>query len=701
MASHVSRTGSLLIVGESEFGRHALQRTLSGHGYTVHAASDGYEALAFLAERPCDLVLLDVEMRGLNGLEMLRRIRQTRSRTELPVIMVTEREGSPSIVEAFQFGANDYVSRPVDIPIALARIDTHLAHKWTVADLHESEERYTLAVRGANDGLWDWNLVTNEVYRSARWKAILGYDETEIGVDPDEWFSRIHADERAHVTTSLEEVLSDSRDHFESEHRLQHRDGTYRWVRCRGAVVRRPDGVATRIAGSLSDITDVKVSDSLTGLPNRLLFVDLLDRAIKRTQRRRDYSFALLVIGLDRFRMVHDGLGALSSDRLLVSISRRLQSCVRGSDALTSKEQGFTLARLGGDEFTILLDDISDATDAIRVGERVRTALQQPFELDGQDVFVSARMGIAVSWTGYDAPEAMLHDATTALHRAVAGSTKPYELFDPTMRERAVNRLQNENDLRKAVEHSAFDVHYQPIVSMADSRLAGFEALIRWRHPQRGLVGPNEFIRVAEDTGMILPIGRLVLVEACREMARWRRRFGASAPDVMCVNVSARQFADGDLAATVEEVLDDTGLHPTALKLEITESACIGDMGAVQGTVDCLRAIGVKWSIDDFGTGYSSLSQLHQLQVDTVKIDRRFISQMGRGHGSEMMRAIVGLAHNLGMDVVAEGIETADQLANVAALGCEHAQGFYFSKPIDAAASAYLIASQSRLASAC
>jgi diguanylate cyclase (GGDEF)-like protein/PAS domain S-box-containing protein len=686
--------GSLLIVDDCEPNRDALSRRLARNGYLVTTAGDGNEALALAEAGSYDLVLLDVEMPGMTGLEVLSRLRETRSQTVLPVIMVTARTRGADIVEAFRLGANDYVTKPIDFPVALARIGTHLSHKRAVEDLRESEERYALAVRGANDGLWDWNLGTNEVYWSPRWKAMLGYDESALGVSPDEWLTRIHKDDAGRVKDALAAHLADASGFYESEHRILHRNGTFRWVLCRGAAVRDRHGAVTRLAGSLTDITDAKVADALTGLPNRLLFVDLIERAIRRTQRHQRFAFALLTLGLDRFKAVNHSLGRLTADCLLVAIARRLQSSLRSTDAVTH-QPGSTLARLGGDEFTVLLEDITDASDAIRVADRLRSALAKHFDVEGHQVFVSAAVGITVSTTGYDRAEDVLQDAAIALHRAKASGTTPYELFDPAMRERAVSRLQVETDLRNAIDNQEFAVMYQPIISVVTGKISGFEALVRWRHPTRGLLGPAEFIPIAEDTGMIGQIGRLVLIESCRQMVAWQQRFGPEAPRVVCVNVSGKQLAHADLASDIEGILKDTGLEASSLKLEITESAYIGDVQPAEITLKRMQAIGIEWSIDDFGTGYSSLSYLHRLQADTVKVDRSFVSRIGsEDNGSEMVCAIVALARNLGMDVVAEGVETAEQLSQIEALGCEFVQGFYFSRPVDVATADGLIASQ-------
>jgi diguanylate cyclase (GGDEF)-like protein/PAS domain S-box-containing protein len=690
----MTRQGSILVVDDSEFNRDALSRRLGQKGFVVQTAVDGASALECVASGHHDLVLLDVEMPGMSGLEVLSRLRASRSQTELPVIMVTARAQSADIVEALSLGANDYITKPIDFPVALARIRTHLSHKWAVADLHESEERYAVAVRGANDGLWDWNLTTNEVYWSPRWKALLGYEGDEIGTDPQEWMSRIHHEDAQQAKDTLNAHLATGTGHYESEHRIRHRDGTYRWMRCRGAAVTGAEGRVTRLAGSLTDITETKVADALTGLPNRLLFVDLIDRAIKRTERQPDYVFAMLVLGLDRFKVVNQSLGVLSADRLLISVARRLQAGLRGTDVV-SRDGGFTLARLGGDEFMVLLDDIASASDAVRVAERLRAALSTPFDVEGHQVFTSAVVGITVSTTGYQRAEQVLQDAAIALHRAKTGSGTPYELFDPAMRERAMTRLQLETDLRNAIDNKEISVLYQPIISLITGSIKGFEALARWHHRERGPISPADFIPIAEDTGLIRQLGKIVLAESCRQMAEWQRQFGPRAPGFMCVNVSAGQLGEYNLAGVVATILDETGLEPSKLKLEITESAFLGDVSRAEATLTSLQSMGVEWSIDDFGTGYSSLSYLHRLQANTVKVDRSFVSRMGvDAKGSEMVRAIVALALNLGMDVVAEGVETVEQMVALQTLGCAHAQGFYFSRPINIAACDGLIAAQ-------
>jgi diguanylate cyclase (GGDEF)-like protein/PAS domain S-box-containing protein len=689
-------------VDDNQMNRDAFSRRLERKGYAVQMAEDGQQALELISRHPFDLVLLDVEMPVMSGLDVLKILRQTYAPTELPIIMVTAKTQSADIVEALRLGANDYVTKPIDFPVALARIHTQLLHKWAVEALRESEERYALAMSGANDGLWDWNLQVNEVYFSARWKAMLGFQEAEIGTSPEEWFRRVHPQDLEPVRSAITAHVEGATAHYEHEHRMLHRNGTYRWILSRGLAVRDGSGRATRLAGSQTDITEGKVTDPLTGLPNRLLFVDQLERALKRGRRRKDYLFALLFLDLDRFKVVNDSLGPLIGDQLLIEVAQRLQSCLRSTDTITRanmrSEQEHTVARLGGDEFAILLDDITHVRDTARVAERLQRELMGPFLVHGQEVFTSATIGIAVSATGYERPEDLLRDANTAMHRAKALGKTGYELFDPAMRDHALSRMQLELDLRKAIEHEEFQVYYQPIVSLGSGSISGFEALVRWQHPHRGLISPAEFIPIAEETRMILPIGHRVLIEACRQMQAWQERFGACAPRLISVNLSSKQLAHPDLVAQIHKVLQETGLTPCGLKLEITESSFMENLEAAIAVLLQLKSTGIQLGIDDFGTGYSSLSYLYRLPIDTLKIDRSFVSRMGaHGEDSEIVGTIVALAHNLKLDVIAEGVETPEQLAQLQALRCEYGQGYYFSRPVPAEAASGLIARWSEI----
>lgn len=557
--------------------------------------------------------------------------------------------------------------------------------------LQESQERYALAMQGANDGLWDWDLRSNQIYFSPRWKSMLGYEEPEIDSTPDEWFSRIHPDEIKWIEAQITAHLNGQTRHFEIEHRMRHRSGTYRWMLSRGYAVRDSNGRAYRMAGSQTDITERKqaehqlvhhaLHDNLTGLANRTLFMDRLQQAIGRSKRLTGYRFAVLFMDLDRFKVLNDSLGHVVGDQLLIAIARRLESCLRSVD---------TIARLGGDEFTILLEGIHDAEDACHLADRIHQSLQEPFNLTGQEVFTSASIGIALSETEYDRPEELLRNADTAMYRAKTLGRSRHALFDTAMHKRAVALMQLETDLRRAVAASGtaqqqeFRIQYQPIVALATGQLSGFEALVRWQHPERGLIPPTEFIPLAEDTGLIVPLGQWILAEACQQLRQWQQ--STDVPLSISVNLSTKQFSQPSLIDQVRQLLEHPDLQSSnvKLKLEITESVIMENADAAKAMLDQLKAMGVHLLIDDFGTGYSSLSYLHRFPIDTVKIDQSFISHMSTdSESAEIVRAIVSLAHNLGMNVIAEGVELIEQLRQLKSLGAEYGQGFLFAKPLD------------------
>jgi len=682
---------SILVVDDNEMNRDVLSRRLQRQGYDVSVAVDGQQALELVEAQCFALVLLDIEMPGLSGLEVLQIIRRTHTAAELPIIMVTARHESHDIVAALNAGANDYVTKPIDFAVTMARIETQLGRRQAEAALRESEERYALAVRGANDGLWDWNLKTDVIYFSPRWKEMLGWDEHEIANDPAEWFNRLHPEEFGQVKAALAAHIDGRHDHFETEHRMLHRDGGYRWMRSRGLVVRDQSGAAYRMAGSQTDITEGKVADALTGLPNRILFIDRLASSIERARRHSEYMFAVLFLDLDRFKLVNDSLGHVVGDELLVAMARRLESCLRSSDTVARMHTDHTIARLGGDEFTVLLKDIGDVSDALRVAERVQDALSQPFTLNGQEVFTTVSIGITTSATHYETPEAVLRDADTAMYRAKSRGGARSEVFDREMRDRAVARLQLETDLRRAVERGEFRLFYQPIISLATRRIAGFEALVRWQHPDRGLILPEEFIRVAEETTIIVPLGWWIVRQACQQMREWQLQSDNPGAMTISVNLSPKQFTQANLAEGVTKILAETGLPSSCLVLEITESTIMESTDCASAVLAELKQLGVQLAIDDFGTGYSSLSYVHRFPLNSLKIDRSFVSEMGaQGERSEIVRAIVNLAHNLGLDVIAEGIETQSQLDHLTTLGCDYGQGYLFSMPIAAAAATAL-----------
>ncbi|WP_449242240.1 sensor domain-containing protein [Desulfovibrio sp.] len=459
------------------------------------------------------------------------------------------------------------------------------------------------------------------------------------------------------------------------------------------AVIGYPVRVAGRIAGVFyiyTDITQRKefeeqlahqaFHDALTGLPNRLLFNERVERAVERAARREDYRFAVLMIDLDRFKTVNDSLGHQAGDKLLMAAARRLESCVRSVDSV---------ARLGGDEFALLLEEYEHPHDVTRVARRIHEAMEKPFAIDGTGVVCGASIGIVLRAESYRGAEDILRDADIAMYRAKSQGTAQYKVFNRKMHEQATEFMQLELELRQALDRDELAVHYQPIVAVGDQRLKGFEALVRWEHPRRGRISPDRFIPVAEETGLIAPLGQWVLLQACAQMRRWRDLHPEAAGLSMSVNISSRQIMRRDFLDGVQEALDRTGLPPGALKLELTESSLLKDSKVCMETLHALRDLGVRLVVDDFGTGYSSLNYLQRLPIDTLKIDRSFIS--GEAN-PEIVRTIIALARNLNLNVVAEGVEREDQLERLACENCDEAQGFLFSKPVDGFNAGRLIA---------
>jgi len=694
MMTH-TRPSRLLIVDDNEMNRDMLARRLARKGYVISVVESARDLVERVHHDATDLVLLDIEMPDISGLDALKDLRDHYSATELPIIMVTAKSQSEDIVTALDLGANDYLTKPIDFPVALARIGTQLSHKHAQEALKESEERYALAARGSNDGLWDWNVVTDVVHFSPRWKAMLGYHEREIASRLHEWLDRIHDADRFRVKSEIEAHRKGLTPHFESEHRMLHKDGTFRWMLSRGVAVRDAGQNVLRMAGSQTDITEGKVSDPLTGLPNRLLFVDRVGRLVKHAKRHKDHSFAVLFLDLDGFKMVNDSMGHLIGDQLLIGVAGRLEKCLRATDTVARPGKISTVARLGGDEFTVLLDDIKDAADVHLAAERMMKSLSAPFILGGKEVFTSVSIGIALSNPAYDQPEDILRDADTAMYRAKSLGKARYEVFDADMRASVMARLQLETDLHHALERGEFCNFYQPIVKLATGEIAGFEALLRWQHPTRGMLAPSEFIPVAEETGLIRELGWWNLRQACTQISQWRASSPAHAHLTMSVNLSAKQFLQPHLVKDISDLLAELNLAAEALKLEITESTVMADPGGAVEMLQKIKSLGIQLAIDDFGTGYSSLSYLHRFPLDTLKIDRSFISGIGDADGGmEIARSILPMANNLRLDVVAEGVETIQQVAALKKLQCKYAQGFYFSRPVSADATAALLAGE-------
>ncbi|MGE5658911.1 MAG: EAL domain-containing protein [Actinomycetota bacterium] len=591
--------------------------------------------------------------------------------------------------------------------------------------LRQAEEKYRSIFENAIEGIFQITPKGHYLSANPALARIYGYES------PEELMTKLHdLDRQLYVDpvrrSEFIRLVEEQGSVFEFESQVYRADGSKIWVSENARAVCDAEGQLLYYEGTVENITNRKVTeeklvhealhDTLTNLPNRSFFMERLQQSIDLAKRRQDYFFAVLFIDLDRFKVVNDSLGHLVGDKLLVAIAQRLEICLRSRDAV---------ARLGGDEFAILLDGIKDANDATAVAERIQKKLALPFILDEYEVFTSASIGIVCSgWQPgkgallgpmapsqpleivnkggsspcllkYERPEELLRDADAAMYHAKALGKARHEVFDLSMHTRAVALLQLENDLRRAVERHEFLLFYQPIVSLTNGGISGFEVLLRWQHPQRGLVAPGEFIQVAEETRLIVPIGWWMLRSACQQMREWQQQFPTNPPLTISVNLSNQQFTQPDLIEQIEQILTETGLEARSLKLEITESVIMENAESATALLAQLRALGVQLYIDDFGTGYSSLSRLHSFPTDALKIDRAFVSRMCIDEGNEaIVQTILILASHLGMDVIAEGVETAEQLAQLRALQCEYGQGYFFARPLDEKAASVLVASR-------
>lgn len=676
---HELAGGRLLVVGNRECEDAALMEQLARAGYEVLAAGDAATAIRMVQTNDVELVLLEAALTETSSIDLLRLLRLSYSPEELPVVLMALHRQTETIVQALDQGANDHVAGE-EFPVALARIKSQIALKRADRMLRRMREREELTSRLSNDGVWDWDLSADTVEYSDRWKECLGLAP---GVAPvlATWTDRIHPDDRDRVVDQLAECrLPNGPSELVQELRMQRIDGTYCWVLNRAAVIRGPSGRAERVVGTVLDVTLNKSLDPLTALPNRAGFLDALAQTI-RTCADTEHGFAILLLNLDRFKIVNQTLGQLRGDELLRAVSRRLQGIVRTKG--TRKHD--IVARISGDEFGVILSQIDSEGQARRAAQRVLSSLQEPFSLSGTSFWVSATIGIVVTSPGFQDPTALLRNADTALQRGKVLGRSRVVVFEPSMRESLEERIALEADLGRAIERGQLEVYYQPKVLLESSRVTGFEALVRWNHPTRGLMVPTEFIALAESSGSILDIDRWVLETACRQVRHWQLEVAGSGDCELSSNLSVSQLRQPDLEQIVADILERTGFPPHLLQLEITESICIADLQEAARILGSLKQLGIGLKMDDFGTGYSSLNYLAKLPFDYLKIDRTFVSQMCEEPQSlEVVTSIISLADKLHLKVVAEGVERKEQADRLLRLGCRYGQGYYFAAPVNA-----------------
>jgi diguanylate cyclase (GGDEF)-like protein/PAS domain S-box-containing protein len=649
-----------------------------------------------LIEFQPDIVLSDYTLPQFSGLEALRLVKEMG--ISICFILVTGSLTEEIAVLCMKEGADDYILKaslkrlPSAVLNALEKKETGRDKERAVAELLESEERFQLVARATNDAIWDWNIVANTVWWSDGVRTLFGYEKGGIRVEPSWWQERLHPDDRTRVSSSVNAFLEGSAKFWSDEYRYRRADGSYALVIDRAFILRDANSKAVRMIGSMMDITARRLAeerierlanyDSLTELPNRKLFEDRLPQALSLAERNHQQA-AVMLLDLDRFKTINDTLGHAVGDQLLRAVAERLQECLRGSD---------TVARFAGDGFALLLTQISRAEDAARIAQRLENnaveiaqgildALKSPFNLDGQELYATASIGVGVYPHDGKNAEALLKNAGAALSRVKGQGGNGYQFYAVEMNAKALQQLTLENGLRRAVEREEFVLHYQPQVDINSGEILAVEALIRWQHPELGSVSPVDFIPLAEDNGLIIPIGEWTLRTACREAKKLHDEGFSHLR--MSVNLSARQFEQPDLLEMVERVLKETGLDPSDLEFEITESAVMKNAERAIDIMRRLKDMKIQIAIDDFGSGYSSLSYLKRFPIDRLKIDRSFVQEATTDPtDAAIIMAIITLAQNLRLKTIAEGVETEEQLRFLNVLHCDEIQGWLFSKAI-------------------
>lgn len=705
-----SDQGIVLIVDDTPANLHVISQTLTDAGFETAIANSGERALKQIQLDPPDLILLDVMMPGIDGFETCRRIKAQAHLRDIPIIFMTALADVDSKVQGLELGAVDYITKPFQEREVLARVRAHVGLRRTTAQLAASEARLSSILNSLKDVVWSAYLAPLEfLYFNPVMEYIYGLPRELFLKDATQWLRMTHPDDRVILTKLLES--HNPPEFLDFEYRIIRPDGEIRWLHCQAQIrcLGRQGGQGQptpqqqqrlRVDGIIHDITGRKQAeyeltyaaqhDSLTHLANRAFFIASLEKLLEQPRKRRQDKFAILFIDLDRFKVVNDSLGHLCGDQLLIQVSKILRHSVRPTDLI---------ARLGGDEFTILLRNIFDIREIVAISDRIQAELTQPIGLSGQSVFVTASIGIVQDSEKYSAADQLLRDADLAMYQAKGLGKACHQLFSEEMYDQAIAKMTLENELREAIDRQEFCLYYQPILHLASEQLTGFEALVRWQHPQRGFISPADFIPLAEETGLILPLGDYILHEACHQMSRWITQFPAAEVLSMSVNLSERQIQSSGFVDRLNDAVQNARIQPHHIKLEITESLLMENSNLTLKLFEQLKSIGFRLSLDDFGTGYSSLSYLHRFSINTLKIDRSFINVMTPGESSfEIVRTITSLARSLRMDVVAEGVETQEQAEYLRSLSCDMVQGYFFSRPLEKDDATQYLAQQQDLA---
>jgi diguanylate cyclase (GGDEF)-like protein/PAS domain S-box-containing protein len=684
----------VLVVDDEAIMRLLARTTLEQAGFAVEEADDGQAGLAAFERLQPDLVLLDVVMPILDGFDACQALRKLEGGEHAPVLMMTGLDDADSINRAYQVGATDFITKPIAWPMLGHRVRYLLRAQRALFDLQKSQARLTNAQRIAQLGHWEWHVATDQVQRSDEVYRIAGRTPEELSAAHKSFLDIIHPEDRPTVDEALYAALYRQQP-FNLHFRIVRLDGTIRTVHEQGEVHYDAAGNPARMQGATQDITERKdaedqirqlaLYDSLTGLPNRRLFKEQLSHAVARAERSGQV-LALLSLDLDRFKRINDTLGHEVGDLLLKETTNRLIKSLRQTDSVTRNDlnsANHCIARQGGDEFTLLLVDLFQAQDAAKVARRILEALSQPFNLNGNEIVMSAGIGIALyPLDGADA-DSLLKNADAAMHYAKGQHKNNCQYYNGKMNTSALQKITLESNLHRALERHEFVLYYQPKIDATSGLIIGAEALIRWHHPDLGLLSPTEFIPLAEESGLIIPIGEWVIRNACMQTRRWHEA-GFTTMQV-AVNMSSQNFEQEKLDRTIGKILAECGLDARYLELEMTESTLMREAETMVNTLRRLKATGIRLSIDDFGTGYSSLSYLKRFALDALKIDRSFVHDITSSEdAAAITSAIIAMARSLKIAVIAEGVETDSQAALLRSQGCQFMQGYLFSRPVPA-----------------
>ena len=682
----------ILIADDDPLARLFVKNALEPAGMVVVEATGGKDALAKFEAIGPDLVILDIMMPDMDGYLTCSRIRSLPRGKRIPILVLTGLDDAQSIGQAYQHGATDFITKPVNATILCHHVRYMLRTNNVLHALIRSESRLELAQRIARIGNWDWNPRTNRFTMSNELCRLVGVRPQDFAGTFEAFLALVHEDDRLIVTGALQKLVGQHTP-CDIDHRIVLPNGTDFVIHLQAEGMREEETDEITVIGTAQDITERKQAeraihqlayyDSLTGLANRVLFKERLSNALSYAARHHQH-LATLFIDLDRFKIINDTLGHTVGDLLLTHVAERLSDSVRQSDSVSrhaDHEPMHALARLGGDEFTILLTALPQPEDAGRVARRILESLAHPFSIDGHEIFISASIGISIFPSDGSTVEALLKNADTAMYHAKEQGRNNCQYYSSGLNAAAAERLDLENELRRALEREEFVVFYQPKLNIHSRRILGAEALVRWKHPKRGLVPPGVFLNAAIDTGLIRSMDEWVLREACRQVRVWEK---SGLPAItISANVSNSLFHGRTLPATVADALRDSGLNPAQLELELTESIAMRDVEASVTMLEELRTMGVRLSIDDFGTGYSSLSYLQRFPLSRLKIDQSFVRDLLTNENNvKITRAIIAMAHSLNLSVLAEGVETEGQLARLREEGCDEVQGYLFSRPV-------------------